>query len=382
MQEEQDFREYDNDEKEIDLLELATKLWAQKKKIVKWCVWGAVIGLVIAFSIPREYATSVKLAPEISDPKAAAGGLGALASMAGLSSGAASGADAVYPQLYPDVVSSVPFITSLFNVEVETKEDGEKFTVQQYMEDETSSPWWSVILGVPGKIIGLLKADEEVEEGHKLNNFQLTQDEADLVEALSKRVTANVDQKTSVVTIDVKMQDPLVSALLADTVVTRLQEYVTSYRTNKARQDLEYAEKLNKEAQQEYYRAQQRYADYLDRNQGLAFRSAQITRDRLENETTLAFNLYNQTAQQVQKAKAKVQETTPVYAVVTPATVPIKPAAPRKVLILAGFIFLAFVACAAWILFIQPMVEEHKKANPEAKRIEDNSSKKVKKNED
>ncbi|MEZ3532083.1 MAG: chain-length determining protein [Muribaculaceae bacterium] len=382
MQEEQDFREYDNDEKEIDLLELATKLWAQKKKIVKWCVWGAVIGLVIAFSIPREYATSVKLAPEISDPKAAAGGLGALASIAGLSSGAASGADAVYPQLYPDVVSSVPFITSLFNVEVETKEDGEKFTVQQYMEDETSSPWWSVILGVPGKIIGLLKADEEVEEGHKLNNFQLTKDEADLVEALSKRVTANVDQKTSVVTIDVKMQDPLVSAMLADTVVTRLQEYVTSYRTNKARQDLEYAEKLNKEAQQEYYRAQQRYADYLDRNQGLAFRSAQITRDRLENETTLAFNLYNQTAQQVQKAKAKVQETTPVYAVVTPATVPIKPAAPRKVLILAGFIFLAFVACAAWILFIQPMVEEHKKANPETKRIEDNSSKKVKKNED
>lgn len=382
MQEEQDFREYDNDEKEIDLLELATKLWAQKKKIVKWCVWGAVIGLVIAFSIPREYATSVKLAPEISDPKAAAGGLGALASIAGPSSGAASGADAVYPQLYPDVVSSVPFITSLFNVEVETKEDGEKFTVQQYMEDETSSPWWSVILGVPGKIIGLLKADEEVEEGHKLNNFQLTKDEADLVEALSKRVTANVDQKTSVVTIDVKMQDPLVSAMLADTVVTRLQEYVTSYRTNKARQDLEYAEKLNKEAQQEYYRAQQRYADYLDRNQGLAFRSAQITRDRLENETTLAFNLYNQTAQQVQKAKAKVQETTPVYAVVTPATVPIKPAAPRKVLILAGFIFLAFVACAAWILFIQPMVEEHKKANPETKRIEDNSSKKVKKNED
>ena len=382
MQEEQDFREYDNDEKEIDLLELATKLWAQKNKIVNWCVWGAVIGLVIAFSIPREYATSVKLAPEISDPKAAAGGLGALASIAGLSSGAASGADAVYPQLYPDVVSSVPFITSLFNVEVETKEDGEKFTVQQYMEDETSSPWWSVILGVPGKIIGLLKADEEVEEGHKLNNFQLTKDEADLVEALSKRVTANVDQKTSVVTIDVKMQDPLVSAMLADTVVTRLQEYVTSYRTNKARQDLEYAEKLNKEAQQEYYRAQQRYADYLDRNQGLAFRSAQITRDRLENETTLAFNLYNQTAQQVQKAKAKVQETTPVYAVVTPATVPIKPAAPRKVLILAGFIFLAFVACAAWILFIQPMVEEHKKANPETKRIEDNSSKKVKKNED
>lgn len=375
MQEEQDFREQGSEEKEIDLLELASKLWAQRKKVMTWCAWGAVIGLVIAFSIPREYATSVKLAPEIIDNKAAAGGLGALASMAGLSAGSAAGTDAVYPQLYPDVVSSVPFITSLFDVEVETKEEGEKFTVQQYMEDETKSPWWSVILGVPGQIIGLFKEKEEVGEDHRLDNFQLTEEESELVEALSKRVTANVDQKTSVVTIDVKMQDPLVSAILADTVVARLQEYVTDYRTNKARKDLEYAETLNREAQQEYYKAQQRYADYLDRNQGIAFRSAQITRDRLENETTLAFNLYNQTAQQVQKAKAKVQETTPVYAIVTPATVPVKPAGPRKILILAGFIFLAFVACSAWILFIQPMIQERKAISSSPLAIEDKGKK-------
>ncbi len=83
-------------------------------------------------------------------------------------------------------------------------------------------------------------------------------------------------------------------------------------------------------------------------------------RERLENEASLAFNLYNQTAQQVQKAQAKVQETTPVYAIITPATVPIKAASPRKALILIGFTFLAFVACASWILFIQPMLENAK----------------------
>ena len=123
-------------------------------------------------------------------------------------------------------------------------------------------------------------------------------------------------------TIDVTMQDPLVSAMLADTVVTRLQEYITDYRTNKARKDLVYAEKLNSEAQQEYYKVQQKLADYADRNQGIATQSARITYDRLQNEASLAFNVYNQTAQQVQDAKAKVQETTPVYAVVTPPTVP------------------------------------------------------------
>ena len=285
-------KNHEEEEKEIDLLELASKLWAQRKKLAIWSVCGAVVGLVIAFSIPKEYSTSVKLSPEITDAKASGGSLGALASMAGLSAGNASGADAVYPQLYPDVVSSVPFTTSLFDVEVQTKEDGNIMTVRQFLEEETSAPWWSAVLGVPGKLIGLLKTKEEVPGDHKLDNFQLTLDESQLVEALNRRVSASVDQKTSVVTIDVTMQDPRISAILADTVVARLQEYITDYRTNKARNDLKYAEKLNEEAKNNYYKAQQRYADYLDRNQSLAFHSAQTMRDRLENEATLAFNLY------------------------------------------------------------------------------------------
>lgn len=352
----------EGEEKEIDLLELASTLWKQRRKLIKWSLCGALIGLVIAFSIPKEYTTSVKLAPEINDSKASSGGLGALASMAGLSAGSAAGADAVYPMLYPDVVSSVPFSTSLFDVEVTTKKEGRKMTVSQFLEEETKAPWWSFVLRLPVKLIGMLKSEEEVPGDHKLDNFQLTLDENKMVETLNQRIAASVDTKTSVVTINVQMQDPLVSAILADTVVSRLQEYITAYRTNKARKDLEYAQKLNREAKDNYYKAQQRYADYLDRNQGLAFHSAQTVRERLENEATLAFNLYNQTAQQVQKTQAKVQETTPVYAIVTPATVPVRASSPRKVMILIGFTFLAFVACAVWILFVAPIIESRKSA--------------------
>ena len=366
MQEEQDFNK-DGEEKEIDLLELAMKLWQQRKKLIIWSVCGAVIGLIVAFSIPKEYTTEVKLAPEATDTKSG-GSLAGVASLVGISMGSSSGADAVYPQLYPDVVSSVPFTTSLFDVVVPTKDDGEKFTVEQYMEDEVKAPWWGVILGLPGKLIGLLRSsDEEQGDGHKIDNFQLTMKESQLVQALNHRVSASVDQKTSVITINVTMQDPLVSAVLADTVVSRLNEYITDYRTNKARKDLAYAEMLNEQAKQDYYSAQQRYADYLDKNQSLALHSAQTTRDRLQNETDLAFNLYNQTAQQVQKCKAKVQETTPVYTIVTPATVPVRASSPKKLLILVGFTFLAFVACAAWILFIQPMIQEQKNKMKEEK---------------
>ncbi len=349
----------EKEEGTIDLLDIASNLWANRRKLIKWSVCGAVIGLIVAFSIPREYTTSVQLAPEVGDNKASGGGMAALASMAGLAS-LSNGADAVYPMLYPDVVSSVPFLTSLFDVEVQTKEEGKKLTVEQYMEEDVSSPWWSVVLSLPFKLIGLLTPAEEVDPNHKLDNFQLTKEEDDLVKALRDRIVANVDAKTSVVTVDVSMQDPLISAVLADTVVNRLKQFVTDYRTNKARQDLRYAEMLNEEAKAAYYTAQQRYANYLDRNQGIVFRSAQVERERLENETSLAFNLYNSTCQQVQHAQAKVQETMPVYAVITPATVPIKPSKPRKAMILVGFTFLAFVACAVWIQFLRPMIEEYK----------------------
>ena len=349
----------EDEEGTIDLLEIATNLWANRKKLIIWSVCGAVLGLIVAFSIPREYTTTVKLAPEINDNKASSGGLSALASMAGVAT-FSTGADAVYPMLYPDVVESVPFLTGLFDVKVQTSEDGRKMTVRQFMDEETSNPWWSAVMAAPFKLIGLFMPEEEVDPAHKLDNFQLTKEEDNLVKALSERVKVSVDAKTSVVTVDVSMQDPLVSAELADTVVSRLKEFVTDYRTNKARQDLKYAEMLNEEAKAKYFKAQQIYANYLDRNQGIVFRSAQVERERLENETALAFNLYNSTSQQVQRAQAKVQETMPVYAVITPATVPIKPSKPRKALILVGFTFLAFVACAVWIQFLKPMIEEHK----------------------
>ena len=344
----------------IDLLEIAANLWANRKKLIIWSVCGAVLGLIVAFSIPKEYTVSVKLAPEVNDNKGASGSLGALASMAGLSS-TTSGTDAVYPMLYPDVVSSVPFLTSLFDVKVETAEDDpQTVTVQQYLEEDTSSPWWSAVMGLPFKLIGLFTPDQPVDPTHKLDNFRLTKDEDKLVKALGERVTASVDTKTSVVTVNVTMQDPVVSAILADTVVERLKDFVTDYRTSKARHDLEYAEQLNEEARQKYYVAQQKYAAYLDRNQGIVFRSAQVERERLENETALAFNVYNTTAQQVQRAQAKVQEALPVYAVISPATVPVKASKPRKLLILIGFTFLAVVACAAWIQFLKPMLDDYK----------------------
>ncbi len=365
--------------KEIDLLEIAKTLWRRKKTIGIWCGIGAIVGLIIAFSIPKEYTTQVKLAPEIAENKGGSGSLGALAPMAGMGNNV-SGTDAVYPNLYPDVLKSVPFCVSLFDVPLTDKKGERKFTLREFLEEDTKAPWWSAIMSLPGDLIGaILPSDDNGEDGEetKANPFRLTKKEDSLVKTINERITATVDQKTFVVTVNVNMQDPVVSAILADTVVNRLREYVTNYRTNKARQDMYYLEKLNDEAKDAYYKAQQRFADYQDSHQGVMLYSARTMRDRLENEATLAFNMYNSTSQQLQRAKAKVQEVTPVYTEIEPATVPVKASAPRKVMILAGCIFLAFVASAAWVLFIRPettslgQVGEEGKSDEKTSKIND-----------
>lgn len=356
----------DPEEKEIDLLELFGKLWNAKRTLIWAGVAGLVIGLVVAFSIPKEYTVDMKLAPEISGgTKVGGGGLSALASMAGINLSSGSGTDAVNPTLYPEIVSSVPFVTGLFDVPVTTKDD-EHMTLRDYLEYKTSSPWWSSIMTLPGKAIGAVRGlfTEPVDTAkqYQVDPFRLSFDQTELVKKLNAAISADVDTKTAVISVSVTMHDPLVSALLVDTVVHRLQEYVTDYRTEKARNDLAYAQKINDEAKTEYHKAQQRYANFVDRNHGLVTRASQTEEERLQNETNLAYTLYSNTLQQYQLARAKVQEITPVYTVLKPATVPIQATKPSKIVILIGFIFLAVVIAGAWILFGQDFVASLRKA--------------------
>lgn len=351
-------------EQEIDLLELARKVWSARRFILKCCGIAAVIGLVVAFSIPKEYATSVTLAPE-SAGKSATGSMGALAAMAGVNLGSGSGEDALSPELYPDIVSSTPFLTELFDIEVKTMKTQSAYSLYTYLDEHQRAPWWSVVLGSPFKLLGWMRslfADKEAEGEGALNPFMLTKEEESVAQALSSRIAVSVDKKTGITTLTVTMQDPLISATLTDTVMHRLQNYITTYRTTKARKDLEFTEKLYQDAQADYYDAQQKYALYADENQNVLRHSSRTEMERLQNEMNLRYSVYNQVAQQLQMAKAKVQEITPVFTVVQPATVPLKAAKPKKAMVLIGFIFLAGIGSVAWVLFGKDIVYQLKSA--------------------
>ena len=351
------------EEQEIDLMGLAMKLWAEKKMILKACGWAALVGLVVAFSIPKEYESTVTLAPESNKGRSISGGMAALAGMAGINLGGSSSADALSPELYPDIVKSVPFSIEMFDVKV-TDKDGElNTTLYEYLKEEQKQPWWGYITAAPFKALGwvvktIKGEDEEKAANDSIDSFRLTKDQSMIIKAMSERISVSVDKKTYVITITTTMQDPVIAATVTNAVMEKLQSYITEYRTNKARKDLEFTEKLYAENMETYHKAQQEYAQYMDRNQNVSLRSAQTQQERLRNEMELAFNVYNQTAQQLQVAKAKVQEDTPVFTVVEAATVPLRAAKPSKAMILIGFVFLAAVGAGGWVLYGREFVEQ------------------------
>lgn len=354
-----------NADQEIDLMELVQKLWQERRTIVRWCAVGALVGVIVAFSIPKEYTVSVKLAPEVTDGKRASGNLGTLASMAGISLGSSGSADAVYPKLYPDIVSSVPFTTELFGVKVADRKGKYEIRTYDYVLKKLRAPWWNAVVSAPFKalswFVGLFRTDEKPAGTGAVDTFRLTKNESKAVRALNERIGCTVDKKSSVITLSVTMQDPLIAATLTDTVMRNLQNYITEYRTTKARNDLAFTQKLFNEARAEYYRAQSKYARYLDANQNVVLRSVRTEQERLQNEMTLAYNVYTQTAQQLQLARAKVQESTPVYAVLQPATVPLNASKPSKMMIFVGCVCLAGAISAGWILIGRDLVGAFRK---------------------
>lgn len=340
--------------KEVDLMNVLFKIISIRKNLYKAVGIGLVIGLIVAISIPRKYTVKVTLSPEMGVSKGNNGLAGLAASFLGNGANVEDASDALNASLSADIVSSTPFLLELFGMDVSTSVEETNLTLEAYLDEQTV-PWWSYIGGLPGMIVTGVKSffiDDEAKtrSNTKEGTIELTKEEAQKINFLKKNITASVDKKTAITEISVVLQDPKVTAIVADSVAQKLQEYIINYRTFKAKEDCAYLEKLFKERQSEYYVAQKKYADYVDTHDNLILQSVRAEQERLQNDMSLAYQVYSQVANQLQVARAKVQEEKPVFAVVEPAVVPNKPSGLGMKIYMLLFIFISIVGTTLWIL--------------------------------
>ena len=357
------YNNHNDEELEIDLMDLLRKVIGIRKKVYKAAGIGLVVGVIVAISIPKQYTVEVTLSPEMGNNKE--GGLSGLAaSFLGSGVTMGDGTDALNASLSADIVSSTPFLLELSAMEIPVTKN-EVMTLNTYLDEETS-PWWSYVIGFPSMVIGGVKSlfteEDEITSFNKTSQgaIELSKKESKKIAALKKMITASVDKKTSMTSVTATFQDPKVAAVVADSVVKKLQEYIIDYRTFKAKEDCIYLEKLFKERQQEYYAAQKKYADYLDSHDNLILQSVRAEQERLQNDMSLAYQVYSQVANQLQVARAKVQEEKPVFAVVEPAVIPLYPSGTSRKIYVLAFIFLSVCFVISWKLFGEDILNKFK----------------------
>ena len=358
------YNNHNDEELEIDLMDLLRKVIGIRKKIYKAAGIGLIIGVIVAISIPKQYTVEVTLSPEMGNNKG--GGLSGLAASflgSGVSMG--DGTDALNASLSADIVSSTPFLLELSNMKVPVS-GSEEISLSSYL-DEESSPWWSYVIGFPGMVIGGVKSlfIEDEDESIFLDKasqgtIELSKKESQKIESLKKKIVASVDKKTSMTSVTATFQDSKVAAVVADSVVKKLQEYIIDYRTSKSKEDCLYLEKLFKERQLEYYEAQRKYADYMDSHDNIILQSVRTEQERLQNDMSLAYQVYSQVAGQLQVARAKVQEEKPVFAVVEPAVVPLYPSGTSRKVYVLVFVFLSVCIVISWNLFGKDLLSKFK----------------------
>ena len=331
----------------IDINEIAKLVWSKKRLFVKVWVITFILSCIWILPKPRYYKSEISIAPESNNPAGALGSLNSIASNFGFNLGDMKTSDAIHPQLYPELLNSTKFLVELFDIQIETSDGEIKTDYYTYLEKYQKICIWDYPKMLIIDLIASITAKDEKptagKGGKRFDPFKLSKKENNILEEMAGRISTNYSKKTEVVTLTVQDQDPLVCALMADSIMTRLQQYITDYRTKKARIDYEYYKNLNNQAKQNYEQARQRYVSYADANQDVFLPSYKAKVEDLENDMQMKYNIYTAMNTRLEMALAKVQEATPAFTTLTNATVPVKPAGPKRMLFVLAMLFLATI---------------------------------------
>lgn len=326
--------------KQIDVVAIVRLMWQHKKLYYIALPIVFVLSCLIIVCVPRYYTSTAKLAPELSSFNSSS--LGDIASSFGFDLGGASNnnGDAIFPELYPELISSNDFLVSMFDVKVRSDDGSINTTYYDYLAKKQQTAWWTKCF------YGIKQIFTKVDStsvSTKVNPFKLTKSQNDIAQMIAKKVSCTVDKKNYVISISVEDQDPLIAATIADTVQDRLQQFITDYRTSKAKKDLDYYKKLCANAKSKYDKVRQTYGSYADANQDVVLESYKLKENDLENEMQLLYNNYTAMQAQVQQAQAKLLMQTPAFTTLQNASVPLKPSGPKRMIFVLAMTFVAFM---------------------------------------
>lgn len=353
-----DVRTIENEGDGIDLEETIVRIWNGRRIIFKTVVIFLIIGLLIAFLSVNEYSSEVKVLPEANE-SFTLGALGTIAQQFGFSSTPQQSSEGISAIIYPEIINSNIFIQELMNYKVTLSDRPDIVTLEEYFQEYVKWPITKYTIYLPLTLKNWLIRNDEHESTNidrsslaenKLQRItNMSNEDWETVRQIKDRISASMDSETGIVTVNVKMQDPLIAADIADEVVRMLSEFVTEKRTEKVRRNVEFIEERFEEAKIRFENAQQELAEFNDENRGQLTAMALTQQKLLQSKYDLSFNVYNSMAERLEEARIELQKETPVVNILEPAAIPDQRTEPKRLLILIIYFILGLIVGVTFV---------------------------------
>lgn len=336
-------------------------MWQHRKLMGRLAVLGVLVGLVVWLSIPNEYETDIFTAAEARvvyvDPD------GAVTTRNDPRADRIR--DAILPSHYRALIASPTFLMPLSRIPVTLDDDAHtSMTLYDYMAEHQRYPWWQYIVSGVFSIPRLMLAPFRDNDEDTLSQKQafgetlpadnegvvrLSRKDARVVKALIRSFDVDISAEKQSVTLKVQMQDPLVSATVADSLLAHLHRYMNRYRREKEQQRLVENEELLRQTREDYHRAQDEYARYADSHRALATTAARAELAKYRVRMQLAEREYRRASRLVQASRRRVAMERPVLTVIEGARVPRHPASPSASLTIGGWLLVAVGGGLGWL---------------------------------
>jgi uncharacterized protein involved in exopolysaccharide biosynthesis len=362
----------------VSLLDILLVLARHKTLIVRTVLVFTLLGVTYAILAPEEFTSEARVVREAQSE--GGGGL-----PGGISPGALSGfgislggsASGLTPAAFPDVLQSrevrLAVVRDTFRfpdaerpmtfVDYVNRPPGPLSTVLDYT---LWLPW--TLKGMLGRAISGTPAPAGTTEAGE--PLVPSEEEDAALKAVGGMISASVDEETGLMTISATAGGPQLAASLAESFLDHFTTRVREIRTEKVRERLGFVEGRFEEAEQELETAEERLAQFLERNQNPTTATLQFRRDRLQRQVSFKEQLYSELQSQLIQTRLDLQRRQPVVTVVEKPVPPMSRSAPKRmVIVLLSFILGGFLSVGA--AFVNAFLESSKEDPEEQEKLEE-----------
>ena len=347
--------DYQKDD-EIDLIALLKTVFLARRYVLRITTLFAIVGVVVALVSPVSYTATSTFMPQLSEGRSSSS-LGGLASLAGINLSAVMGGlpQEISPSLYPQITKSIPYRLSLLKEPVGPND----ISVRTYILENASGP--SVLSTIKKYTIGLtgrLFARSDNEDYNSESSLLTINDEdRDLFAYLDGVLTIEVDENEGLVSLHAELNDRVVAARLAQAATDLFQRNVIAFKSQSARNNLDFIERQFESKRQEFEKIQDSIAIFKDQNLNITSTLYQNQLTRLESQFSVTSTVFQELAGQVEQAKIQVNKDTPIFTIIEPVSVPLERTKPKRSLIVVIWTLLGGLLAVGWSILKAPAKE-------------------------